>query len=341
VSPPPTDRLGYRLLHRIRDRCRSHQAERRLKLDADLGDGLAGGRILAQSGNDREDDLAIAARHGDGDLPHSGGTHEGRDLRGAAHRHAVDAHDPVARREAGRLGGGVRSHGRDNRRVRRIDAGNTHRVGSLRADRDGEVTRRPLSFDSEDDLLVRPDDDGFHRRPPVGNRLAGDGHDPVPGANSRDVGRRAFGHVGDDGGIGQADPPFHADIEEPRQDRHRQHEVHGGAGEENGEPFPAGPVLEFGGVVAPVTGRVSRHLDVAAEGQEADRPLGIPDPSAVDVRREADRKRLDPHADETRHQVVAELVHDDEGSHHEHEGNEGDHGQRAVAGARSSTSSSA
>ena len=162
-----------------------------------------------------------------------------------------------------------------------------------------------------------------------------------PGAKSRYVSRGAFCHVGDDRWIGQADPPLHADIEEPGQDRDRQHEVHGRASEENGEPFPAGPVLEFGGVVAPVAGRVAGHLHVAAEGQEADRPLRIPDPPAVDVRREADRERLDSNPDETRRQVVAELVDDDEGAHHEHEGDEGEHGQRAVAGTRSSTRSPA
>ena len=149
-------------------------------MDSDLRDGLAGGRVLAQSGNDRQDDLALTALDGDRDLAHSGGTHQGRYLRGAPHRRAVDAEDPVARREAGRVGGHVRDDGSDDRRRRRRDPGIPDVVGAHGLHRHGKLLWGAAAFDPEHHRLIRPDDDVFHRGPPVGNRFAGDRHDPVP-----------------------------------------------------------------------------------------------------------------------------------------------------------------
>ncbi len=80
-----------------------------------------------------------------------------------------------------------------------------------------------------------------------------------------------------------------------------------------------------------------QHLDVTAQGDGGQRPLGlVPVGAAGDDLAETHGKTQDLDAGQARHQVVAELVEDDEDGQGGQEGEQGGHAMRTAAAAMSS-----
>src|SRR5690606_1757016 len=106
---------------------------------------------------------------------------------------------------------------------------------------------------------------------------------------------------------------------EPRKDDEREKDVEDYARGNDDHPLPDRlrpklPLLRFGLEKIRVHTLIDhpRNLDVPAERRRPDHILGLPNLLAEDLRRESNRKSIDPHLEELGEKKVAHLMHEHE-----------------------------
>src|SRR6185437_211215 len=197
----------------------------------------------------------------------------------------------------------------------------------VRAERHGDRAHGVRSFDGQRDGLVRPDRNDVGDVVEGRSAVPGDVEDPI--ARLEPPGRRAIAdHRSDRIGLRGAD-----EREESCENGDREDEIGQGTGQHNQKSLPyraklecfvaklRWDLLEIRGIARGA--HVADELHVAAERQPGDLPAGplLVCPTS-ELMAEADRKGFRRDAEQTGHEVMAELVEEDERPERADEGDE-------------------
>ncbi len=170
------------------------------------------------------------------------------------------------------------------------------------------------------DLEVRFREDGHEEVFPRVDRAARDREDLVAPPDAGRLGGRLGHDASDDGRLGLVGRHLGTLVQDASQDDHGQHDVHRRPHDEDQEAIPLAPRQKlFRSTIPGLVRILAGHLHVTAERDGADAVLGVAALKTEDFRAESEREREHADAEPLGHQVVTQLVHEDQHAEDEQE----------------------